>query len=153
MAAAPEAKRAIAAAIVGFLYGSLLSFLSLGAVGAGHGTLVPLLLSSAPISAFYSVADTNPERERALYAMLFGMPLVWALLASLVALSSRGKNLPLTQLLLLLHYASGLGTVAATGAGLTGLAGEVPHFFILWAPIYLVGQVALWWQITGRKLG
>jgi pheromone shutdown protein TraB len=153
MPAAPEAKRAIAAAIVGFLYGTLLSFLSLGAVGAGHGTLVPLLLSSAPISVFYSLTDSDPEREWALYAMLLGTSLVWAALGSLVALAGRGKSLRFTRLVVLLHYASGLAVVAVTGAGVRGLADEVPDFFIAWAPTYLVGQVALWWQITGRKLG
>src|SRR5258707_5584070 len=45
----PESRRAIVGALVGFAYGSILSFLSLGAAGAGHGSLVPFYLSSAPL--------------------------------------------------------------------------------------------------------
>jgi len=45
MSAGSEPKRAIVGAMVGLLYGSILAFLSLGAAGGGHGTLIPLLLS------------------------------------------------------------------------------------------------------------
>ena len=50
--------------------------------------------------------------------------------------------------LLVLHYVSGLALVVATGATLRGLAGEIPDFFKIWAPVYLLGQVALWWRIS-----
>ena len=85
------------------------------------------------------------------YAMVLGAPLVWAALGALAALSGRGPSLRLTRVLVLLHYASGLALVATTGAGPTGLAGEVPVFFIVWAPVYLVGQAALWWRISRRN--
>ena len=45
-------RRAIAGAMIGLLYGSILAFLSIVAAGGGHGTIVPLLLSSAPLSVF-----------------------------------------------------------------------------------------------------
>jgi hypothetical protein len=91
------------------------------------------------------VADSDPEREAALYVMLFGAPFIWAALSLLVALSSRGTRLRLTQGLVLLQYASGLAVVATAGARPTGLAGEVPDFFIVWTPVYLAGQ----WRCGG----
>lgn len=97
------------------------------------------------------VAASDPEREAVLYVMLFGAPVIWAVLSLLVALSSRGTRLRLTQGLVLLQYASGLPVVATAGARPTGLAGEVPDFFIVWTPVYLAGQVALWWGIIRRN--
>jgi len=86
--------------------------------------------------------------------MLFGAPFIWCG-AQLVgcALSSRGTRLRLTQGLVLLQYASGLGVVATAGARPTALAGEVPDFFIVGTPVYLAGQVALCWRIIrGNQL-
>lgn len=151
MTAGSESRRAIVGAMVGLSYGAILGFLSLAAAGSGHGTLMPLLLSSAPLSVFYLVADTDAGRQGVLFLMLFGGPFVWAALGSLVSLSSRGTILRLTQVLVLLHYASGLAVVATTGVGFTGLAGKVPDGFILWGPVYLAGQVALWWQMSRRN--
>jgi hypothetical protein len=76
-----ETTRAIIGAVSGLLYGCVLAVLSLGAVGGGHGTLIPLLMSSAPLSVSYLVADAG--REAALYAMLYGGSLVWVVLGSL----------------------------------------------------------------------
>ena len=153
MTASSGSKRAIVGAMVGFLYGSILAILSIGAGGAGHGTPIPLLLSSAPLGAFW-VADTGGGREAAFFAMLFGGPFVWGALGSLVALPGRGKGLRLTQILVLLHYASGLALVAATDGGLPGLPADLkrtPELVVMWATVYLVGQVALWWQIAKRN--
>lgn len=38
--------RAIVGAVVGFLYGSILAYLSIFAIGGGHGTPIPFMLSS-----------------------------------------------------------------------------------------------------------
>jgi hypothetical protein len=153
MTASSGSKRAIVGVMVGLLYGSILAFLSLGAAGAGHGTLIPLLLSSAPLGAFW-VADTGGGREAAFFAMLYGGPFVWAALGSLVALPGRGKGLRLTQILVLLHYASGLALVAVTDSWLPDLPADLkraPELVVMWATVYLVGQVALWWQISKRN--
>ena len=150
MTASSGSKRAIVGVMVGFLYGSILAFLSLGAGGAGHGTIFPLLLSSAPLGVFW-VADTGGGREAAFLAMLFGGPFLWAALGSLVALPGRGKGLRRTQILVLLHYASGLALVAATDSGLPDLPADLkraPELVIMWATVYLAGQVALWWRAS-----
>jgi hypothetical protein len=146
MGADSELRRAFTGAMAGVSYGSILAFLSIFAAGGGHGTGIPLWLSSAPLSAFGLVAWPIGEA-----ALVLGAPLVWAALGGLVAPSSRGASLRLTLALVLLHYASGLALVAMTGAGPIGLAGEVPEFFLVWVPVYLVGQVALWWRISRRN--
>jgi hypothetical protein len=148
MAFGSETIRAILGAIIGLLYGCTLAVLSLGAAGGGHGTLIPLLLSSAPLSVSYLVADADAGREVALYAMLYGGTLVWAVLGWLVMLAGGARP---AAALLLLHYLSGLALVVATGVTIRGLAGEIPDFFKMWAPVYLIGQVVLWWQISRRR--
>jgi hypothetical protein len=142
MRAGSESRRAIVGAIVGLLYGSILAFLSLLATGAGHNTYVPLFLSSAPLGAFGFEAG------------LLGAPLVLATFGSLVAPFGRGKRLRLTQVLVLLHYASGLALVATTRDELAHLEFVLrisPEFIVVWATVYLVGQVALWWRIGRRN--
>jgi hypothetical protein len=133
------------------LYGCILAFLALGAAGAGHGTLIPLLLSSAPLSVCYWIADTNAGREAALFIMLFGAPLLWAALGSLVA-QARGKGIALALVLVvLLHYASGLAVVAATFGSLPDVLADLkrtPELGAVWATVYLLGQATLCWQIS-----
>lgn len=151
MTAGSESRRAIVGAIVGLLYGSILTFLSIFAAGGGHGTPIPLWLSSAPLGAFGLVAWRVGASQFADSAMLLSPPLVWAALGSLAALP---KTLGLTQVLVLLQYASGLALVATTGAVLADLARDrwVTVHVVVWAAVYLLGQVALWWRIMRRSL-
>ena len=146
MTAGSEWRQVVVGAIAGLLYGLLLAFLSFGAIGAGHGTLIPLIVSSAPLGVAYPGASSDAEREAALFTMLFAGPLLWMLLGWLVALASRRAGL--AAAVLLMHYASALALVATTGLGLRGLAKEIPDFVLVWAPAYLLGQVGLWWRIV-----
>src|SRR5258708_36163269 len=116
----PESGRAIVGAVVGFAYGSILSFLSLGAAGAGHGSLVPFYLSSAPLGVLRFFGEAG------FYAALVGgAPGVWAMFGALVAPSGRAKWRRLTQVLALLHYALGSGLPRVTGVvGVYYLAGQ-----------------------------
>jgi hypothetical protein len=152
-----ESRRAIVGALVGLLYGSILAFLSLGAGGGGHGTIVPLLLSSAPLGVLFLVGKlvgASHVGDAILFAMLYGAPLIWAALGSLVALSGRGTRLRLTRVLVLLQYMSGLALVAMTAGGLEDVPADLKRaaeLVVMWATVYLVGQVALWWRITRRN--
>ena len=150
-----ESTRAIVGAIVGFLYGSILSYVSLFAAGGGHGTGAPVLLSSAPLSVFGLVAWRVGASYVADHAMLLSAPLVWTVLGSLAALSGRGRLLRLTQVLVLLHYASGLALVAILAPDLVPLPSFINvwviSYVVVWATIYLVGQVVLWWWIKSRN--
>jgi hypothetical protein len=145
----PESGRAIVGAVVGFAYGTILSFLSLGAAGAGHGSLVPFYLSSAPLGVLRFFGEAGFYA-----AFVGGAPVVWATFGALVAPYGRAKWRRLIQLLALLHYASGLALIAATGddelAYLERLLRITPEFIVLWAVVYVVGQVALWWRVSRR---
>jgi hypothetical protein len=141
MRACPESRRAIVGAVVGFAYGSVLAFLSFLAMGAGHGSWVPFLLSSAPFGALVFFGDFGFHA-----ALIGGAPIVWATFGALLASSGRAKWLRLTQVLVLLHYASGLALIAATtGYDELGYLARVRELMLVWAAVYLVGQVVLWW--------
>jgi hypothetical protein len=137
--------------MVGLLYGSILSFLSIFAAGGGHGTGIPFVLSSAPLDVFGLAAWRS---DLGGLAMLLAPPLVWAAIGSLAALSGRGTSLRLTQILALLHYASGLALVTMRSAELLPLRSFVNVYVmvnvLVWATVYLAGQVALWWRISRR---
>jgi hypothetical protein len=141
--------RAIFGAVAGLLYGCVLTFLAVAAAGAGHGSFIPLYVSSAPLSVLYLVAKAGGEA--AFLAILFGGTLVWAVLGRLVALAGRAARVAAG--LLVVHYLSAIALVVGTGEPLRGMAGEIPDFFKIWAPVYLIGQVVLWWQIRrGSRL-
>ncbi len=151
MMARPESRRAIVGAIVGFAYRSILANLSFLAMGVGHGSFLPFLLSSAPLGALGFFGDFGFHA-----ALVGGAPVVWATFGALVAPSGRTKWLRLTQLLALLHYASGLALIAATtGLGelarLTRVLRISPEFIVLWAAVYVAGQAALWWRASRRS--
>jgi hypothetical protein len=121
------------------------------AAGAGHGTGIPFVLSSAPIDVF-GLASWRSDLGG--YALLLAPPLVWAAIGSLAALSGRGTSLRLTQILALLHYASGLALVMMRGADLMAPSSffnvYLLVYVLVWAAVYLAGQVALWWRISRR---
>jgi hypothetical protein len=150
MRACPESMRAIVGAVVGFAYGSVLAFVSMLAMAAGHGSSVPFLLSSAPFGVLVFFGDFGFD-----VALIGGAPVVWATFGALLAPSGRAKWLRLTQVLAALHYASGLALIAAT-TGYGELAHLVrperlsPEIMLVWAAVYLVGQVTLWWRASRR---
>ena len=155
MRAGSELRRAIVGATVGLLYGSILAFVSVFAAGGGHGTSIPLLLSSAPLVVFGFVSGRFGASYVGDYGLLLSAPLLWAVLGSLVALSGRGKTLRLTQVLILLHYASGLALVAIFAGPLPSspevVVMWVTIYLVVWGTVYLVGQVALWSRIMRRN--
>src|SRR5215813_2213846 len=114
-----EIIRSIAGALAGLFYGCGLAFLAIAAAGAGHGSLIPLYVSSAPLSVLYLVAKAGGET--AFLAILFGGTLVWAMLGCLVALAGRAAKVAAG--LLVVHYLSAFALVMGTGEPLRGIAG------------------------------
>ena len=137
----------MAGALAGLLYGCVVAFLAVAAAGAGHGSFIPLYVSSAPLSVLYLIAKSGGEA--AFLAILFGGTLLWAVLGRLVALA--GGAARAAAALLVLHYLSALALVVGTGEPPRGIAGEIPDFVKIWALVYLIGQVVLWWQISRRS--
>jgi len=141
-----ETIRAIVGVLAGLFYGCGIAFLAIAAAGAGHGSFIPLYISSAPLSVLYLVAKAGGEA--AFLAILFGGTLLWAVIGYMAALTGRVSRA--AAVLLIVHYLSALALVVGTGEPPRGIAGEIPDFLKIWAPVYLIGQVALWWQISGR---
>jgi hypothetical protein len=152
MRAGPEARQAIVGAMVGLLYGSVLIYLSIFATGGGHGTPVPFILSSAPFGVVLWSTHYSHLRDQ---AVLLSSLLVWAGLGSLVARSGRGKSLRLARILVLLQYASGFAHVAIILPDAWNVGFPHGWDFVLmvsvWAMLYLLGQVALWWRLSRRN--
>jgi hypothetical protein len=150
MAASPDVRRAIAGAMVGFSYGFVVAFLSwfLYGGGADYGTSIPLLLSSAPLGVLLPLGKLAgaPYAGYGYATTLLGAPVMWAAFGSLVALSNRGRTLRLAQILLLLHYVSGIALVATTGEVPARLQRklQISPEIVMWATAYLAGQAALW---------
>jgi|GEM_PF-3505368 len=157
MRAGSDSRQAIVGAMVGLLYGSILGFLSLGAVGGGHGSIVPLLLSSAPLGVLFLVGhlvDASHVGDGILFAMLHGTPLIWTALGLLAALPGRGTSLQLSQTLVLLQYASGLALVAVAAGWLADVPADLKRaaeLTLMWATVYVIGQLAFWFRISMRK--
>jgi hypothetical protein len=152
MRADPEARQGIVGAMVGLLYGSVLTFLSIFAMGGGHGTHVPFFLSSAPFGVVLWSTHYSPLLD---LAALLSALLVWAGLGWLVALSGRGKSLRLARILVLLQYASGFALVAIILPDAWSVQAARHWDFVVmvsaWAMLYLLGQVALWWRLSRRN--
>jgi hypothetical protein len=142
--------------MVGLLYGSVLIYPSIFATGGGHGTPVPIILSSAPLSVvvwsahYVGVASHLLDRAALLSALL-----VWAGLGCLVALSGSGKSLKLARILVLLQYVSGFALVAIILPDAWNVGFPYGWDFVVmvsvWAMLYLLGQVALWWRLSKRN--
>jgi hypothetical protein len=84
-------------------------------VGGGHGSVVPLLLSSAFFFGVFLVAKylgASAYLGEAICNAMLSAALIWAALGWLVTLSGRGKSLRLAQILVLLQFTSGLVFVA-----------------------------------------
>ena len=125
--------------MVGLGYGVILSVLAFWATGAGHGTYIPLGLSSAP-SGFLGII-----------AALVAIPVLWALLGGMVA-SGRGGHARIARAVVLLHYVTGALLLAFTDFGDRAKLGyvwsEAPSMIASWALVYLAGQVVLWWRLS-----
>jgi hypothetical protein len=141
--------------MAGLLYGIMLAVLSLGAIGGGHGSSAPLFLSSAPLGAFFLVAKLfnapGDVGNTTFFTMLYGTPLIWAALGSLVALSGGRMRLSVTRALLLSQYAAGLAlTLLALVADMPANLWSARELAAMWGTVYLIGQAASWWRIRNR---
>jgi hypothetical protein len=84
--------------------------------------------------------------------MLYGTPLIWAALGSLVALSGGGMRLRVTRALLLSQYTAGLAfTLMALVADVPANLWSARELVAMWGTVYLIGQAAVWWRIRSRS--
>ena len=128
-------------AIAGFCYGAALAALGLLAAGAGHGTYIPMGISSAPLGLFGFLSAG------------LGAPVLWGCVAMLLAAGRRR----LTGGVVIAHYA---GAVVLASHGAFGdwayLNRSIRPLGVLitvWTLIYVIGQLVLWRALLGRSHG
>jgi hypothetical protein len=138
MEANSELREAFWRALFGLLYGFILFFLSFGAAGGpeGRGSIIPFLISSAPLSALEDFEW-----------LLYGTPLLWAVLSYSTLLSFRW----IPQILFLLHYVSGFALMVMLVTMHPIVVQGVEGWVIVWALVYLGGQVVFWQAIGGFR--
>ncbi len=129
-------------------YGVVLSLLSLGAAGAGQGSFIPIVLSSAPLGSF------------GLIGAFVATPLLWALIGGLAVAARAGRFERSAALLPALHLAAVLILIelgdASPGRDFRDALIEAPWSMAAWSLVYVAGQVALWRYLRGtvrRLLG
>jgi hypothetical protein len=125
------------ALVAGFGYGFILACLSFMLMGFGHGTYVPFAISSAPLAMIDYLTGT-------IFIGLFGAPVLWALIADLVAKKFHRPFL----ITMALHYAG------VTFSLVRPIDDDWSYFLrmmrfsggtvILWIVAYVLGQAILW---------
>jgi len=105
-------------------------------------------MSSAPLGVLGFFGEFGFDA-----VLVGGAPAVWAMFGALVAPSGRAKWRRITQVLALLHYASGLALIVATAQGFSWIRLEralrqAPEVIVAWAAIYPIGQGVLWWRTS-----
>ena len=114
----------------------------------GRRAIVGAVVGSAPLGVLGFFGEFGLDA-----VLVGGAPAVWATFGALVAQSGRAKWCRITQVLALLHYASGLALIAATAQGFSWIRMEralrqAPEVIVAWAAIYLIGQGVLWWRTS-----
>jgi len=142
-----RSRKVIVGALIGFSYGCILALLAFAAMGAGHGSWIPFLISSAPFGVLTFLGTSGFYTSVAA-----GAPVIWTAFGAMVATSDNPKLVRRTRTLLLVHYAAGLLLVAVT-TGFGELAYILrmlrisPEIMVAWAMFYVGGQIALHWRM------
>jgi len=122
--------------IVGLAYGIALDFLAWVCAGAGHGTLAPAVITSAPFSAINVIVG------------FLVSPVIWAMMALLSARAGQPTARKLFLVAAALHYFSAAVLILATELGelryVQRTFEAVPFALLGWLAVYVGGQVAMW---------
>jgi hypothetical protein len=114
---------------VGIAYGTLLGLLAFLAAGAGHGTYIPLGVSSAP-AGFLGVA-----------AAVIGAPILWGVVGAAARNNQR-------MVALLVHYVSAVWLMNTEAFGdwprVSEVMHQTPSIVGAWACLYFGGQLFVW---------
>ena len=120
---------------VGFFYGASIGFLAFISLAFGHGTMLPSVLSSAPLGLFGSPV---------LY--IAGGPIVWSFLFFVAARVPKSPRTFLTSMGL--YYAGAVTLLIRLPTSqwqhFMPTAQKMPEVFVAWAGLYGTGQAGLW---------
>jgi hypothetical protein len=120
----------------GLVYGAALAGLAIIAAGAGHGTYLPMGVSSAPLGFF------------GVLAAAWGAPLLWGGVGALLHWVPRGSRKRIVMLALAVHYASALALMMSPSFGdwayVLRSMPAIGTIMAVWAATYVIGQFVIW---------
>ena len=124
---------------VGLAYGVVLDLLAWVCAGAGHETLAPAVITSAPLSAINVIVG------------LLVSPVIWGMMALLTARAEQPVSREVFLAAAVLHYISAAVLLLLTESGewryVQRTFEAVPFALLGWVVVYVGGQVAMWaWQ-------
>jgi hypothetical protein len=150
----------------GFAVGFVIGALALWCTGFGHGTYLPVALSSAPLSGLglllqlgkvlLGLPDWSPESSAvllvlgiiAMIAMLCGSPFVWAVMTGLARAPRTERRTRLFVGTVLSHYLVGVIAIGSMiwedWRYLNDTWRAVPEVVVGWALVYAGAHVLLW---------
>lgn len=122
--------------LAGLCYGGVLAGLAIIAAGAGHGTYIPMAVSSAPFGYFGFMAAAG------------GAPILWGGVGALLYWPRRGSRKRIMIVVLVIHYASALALVMSPSFGdwayVVRSMPAIGTIMSVWAAAYVIGQFAIW---------
>ena len=128
----------------GILYGLLLAIWSACAIGTGHGTTLPLFISSSPLSLIGFAAYNDSTSLSWVLPVMWASPfLIWTLVVFLMFRALHSRRLKLAFFSMMgTHY---LGVAIILYQFRHDLGGITEPFCIMcWLLTYLFGQMAVW---------
>jgi hypothetical protein len=122
--------------LAGLFYGGVLAGLSVIAAGAGHGTYIPMGISSAPFGFFGFLAAAA------------GAPILWGAVGALLHWLRTGSRKRIMTAVLVIHYASALTLAMSPPFGdwayVLRSMPAIGTIVAVWAAAYVIGQYAIW---------
>ena len=136
-------RRTVGWAITGGAVGVVLWLLAFFCAGAGHGTLIPLVVSTSPLTLVPFVG------------FLLGAPVLWGSLAVLATAPRTRRNTIWFLGVMLSHYLVAAGFVCwAPGCNwdlVVKTQEAIPGFFEGWLMSYCVANFLAWWLFLGAS--
>lgn len=133
----PYTKRTTVIALLGVVYGAVLSYLGFLCTGGGHGTFMPLGLGSAPLGLL------------GVWAALLGTPLLWGLLGFLVARSDQTLYRRIFLVAAIGHSIAAALILALSDSGdwryIERTRQAIPGIMAAWIVAYAAGQAVMWY--------
>jgi len=122
--------------LAGLFYGGVLAGLAIIAAGAGHGTYIPMGVSSAPFGFFGFLAAAA------------GAPILWGGVGALLHWLRMSSRKRIMIVVLVVHYGSAVALAMSPSYGdwayiLRSLP-AIGAIMFVWAVAYGIGQLAIW---------
>jgi len=122
--------------LAGLFYGGLLGGLAVLAAGAGHGTYIPMGVSSAPFGFL------------GFQAAVVGAPIMWGVVGALLHWLRTSRRRRIMISVLAIHYGSALALAVSRSFGdwqyVIRSMPAIGGIMLVWSGAYVVGQLVIW---------